>query len=106
MDYRKGLFVPSGRSTPTNRVVYTMWKLRGAEPMKHGEIESRVPYDGTSATFDLEGNQKSTNGNLKITLLRSPQKIRRGVDKYDWNVRVEWLVEVFCLKRPVSLLGS
>lgn len=74
---------------PNTPLMITMWKLRGAEPLMHRELESRIPYDGTSAVFNLTTAQKSTNGNLKITLLRSPLKIRRGVDKYDWNVKIE-----------------
>ncbi len=76
---------------PKNPLIIPMWKPRGAEPLLHRELESRVPYDGTTATFNLTTDQKSTNGNLKITLLRSPLKIRRGIDKYAWNVKVEMI---------------
>jgi len=65
-----------------------MWKLHGAEPLTHTELESRVPYDGTSAAFNLATGQKTTNGDLEITLLRSQMKIRRGQDKYDWTVKI------------------
>ena len=82
---RPEVYVPD----PNNPLIITMWKLRGAEPMIHSELDSRIPYDGTTAAFDLTTLQKSTNGNLKITLLRSPLKIRRGRQKFDWDVKIE-----------------
>lgn len=94
IDYTRGCSGPSGgadgsQTNPNNRIILTMYKQHGAEPMTYREIESRVPYDGTTASFNLTADQKSTNGDLKITLLRSPLKIRRGLDKYDWNVKIE-----------------
>ena len=77
------------KTSPTGRSLYKMWKLKGAEPMIHTEFDSRVPYDGTSATFDLATGQKIPNGNLRITLLRNPLQIQRGRDKYDWSVKIE-----------------
>jgi hypothetical protein len=79
------------QSSPTDRVTFTMWKLRGAEPMISSRFDSRVPYDGTSATFNLETARKVTNGvsDLRITLLRTPLKIRRGRDRYDWTAKIE-----------------
>ena len=74
---------------PINPVVFTMWKRHGAEPMRHSEFESRVPYDGTSATFNLTTGKKDTNGDFQITLLRSQLKIHRGQDKYDWTVKIK-----------------
>ncbi len=36
------------QSTPTDRAVFTMWKLRGAEPMVHWpRVSAKLPCDGT-----------------------------------------------------------
>jgi hypothetical protein len=82
---RPGDYLPDSN----NPVVITMWKLRGAEPMIHTILESRVPYNGTSAIFNLMTGKKSADGDLKITLSRFPLKIHRGRDKYDWTVKIE-----------------
>lgn len=79
------------RPDPNNPVVFTMWKIRGAEPMIHTELDSRVPYDGTSATFNLATGKKIVSGDLRITLLRSPLLIQRGHDKFDWKATIEML---------------
>jgi len=81
----------SKKTSPTDRAIFTMWKERGPEPMIDSRFDSRVPYDGTSATFNLETARKVTNdvSDLRITLLRAPLKIRRGRDKYDWTAKIE-----------------
>ena len=76
-------------SSPTDRVTFIMWKLRGPEPMVHVQCDSRVPYNGASVSFDLASGKKSADGDLRITLSRYPLNIRRGRDKYDWNVKIE-----------------
>lgn len=76
---------------PENPMIFTMWKLQGAEPMAHVKFDSRVPYDGTSATFDLLTGKKSDTGDLKITLLRNPVQLKPGQDHYEWNVKIEIL---------------
>ena len=82
--------LPAGEKTsPSVRAIFTMWKLKGPEPMIHTEFDSRVPYDGTSAIFNLETGKKAADGNLRITLLRKPLQIQRGRDKYDWMVKIE-----------------
>ncbi len=75
--------------TPSDRAVFTLWKLSGAEPMLHTQLDSRVPYDGQSATFDLSAGKKSATGELRVTLTRTPAQVKRGVDHFDWNVRLE-----------------
>jgi RHS repeat-associated protein len=72
-----------------NPVVITMWKPQGAEPIIHTVLESRVPYNGTSAIFNLMTGKKAADGDLKITLSRFPLKIHRGRSKYDWKVEIE-----------------
>jgi len=74
---------------PKAPAIFTMYRLKGAEPMVHTKFDSRVPYDGTSATFNLYTGKKSDAGDLKITLLRTPQKVIRGQDHFEWNVKIE-----------------
>lgn len=79
------------QTSPGDRAIFMMWKLRGAEPMICTECQSRIPYDGNSTAFDLASGKKSASGDLRIKLSRFPLKIRRGRDKYDWDVKVEML---------------
>ena len=74
---------------PNNPVVYTLWKLKGAEPIVHTQLDSRIPYDGVTAAFDLLSGKKTAAGDLRVTLERSPLRVKRGVDHFDWNVRIE-----------------
>jgi hypothetical protein len=88
----QGYTGPTGeRTSPNDRATFTMWKLRGAEPLIHTSIESRIPYDGTPVTFNLETGRKvaDSSADLRLSLLRTPLQIRRGRDKYDWDVRIE-----------------
>jgi hypothetical protein len=93
MDYRVGWSGPRGGphgtlSSPSNRAVLTLWKIRGAEPLIHKEFQSRVPYDGTSAGFNLATWKRAASGDLELTLSRFPLKIHRGRDKYDWTLKI------------------
>ena len=86
----EGFKGPDGaQSSPHDRATFTMWKLRGPEPMAHADFYSRVPYDGTPAIFNLATGKKAPDGDLRITLLRSPLKIKREIDKHDWTVKIE-----------------
>jgi hypothetical protein len=89
----KACQMPVGEKTAIdNPAVLTMWKLRGAEPIKHIVFESQIPYDGTSATFNLQVGKKTGDGDLRITLLRSPLEIKPGLlHPYDWDVRIEFI---------------
>lgn len=74
---------------PDNPMVFTMWKLQGADPMVHTAFDSRVPYDGQTTAFDLLAGRKVSSGDLRITLTRHPLQVRRGVDRFDWTVQIE-----------------
>ena len=65
-----------------------MWKQQGAEPMVHWQLDSRVPYDGQSATFDLFSGKKTTVGDLRVTLTRNPLQLKQGGDLFDWSVQL------------------
>ncbi len=73
---------------PDHPMIFNMWKLRGPEPMLHAKFDSRVPYDGTSVTFGLLNGKKGDTGDLEVTLLRNPQRIIRGQERYDWNLQI------------------
>ena len=105
MDYRRGVFEPSGQSTPTNRVVYNMWKLHGAEPMSHTSIDSFVPLDGNLKQFDLyeslidkawnhhprgtDNNPLGTDGELMVKATRGIAFTNKGIQEFNWTVTLE-----------------
>ena len=64
MDYQRAIFKSSDQSTPTNRVIYTMWKLRGPEPMKHVQIQSPVLNGNEGKQFDLLESKMETLWNV------------------------------------------
>ena len=95
MDNMRGVFKPSGQSSPTNRVVYTMWKLKGAEPMKHAKIDSSVPCDGAPEHFDLLSSKMNhtvadiqpSSGDFIIKLTRDPLIVDRR-KPFNWSVEL------------------
>ena len=88
----EGYQAPTGeKSSPVDRATLIMWKFRGAEPMKCVSSESRIPADGTSTTFDTATGKENSNGDLQITLLRSPLQVRRSGQKFDWTIKIEML---------------
>jgi alpha-tubulin suppressor-like RCC1 family protein len=84
-----GLGLHNGTDTdPNNRVVFTMWKLKGPEPMLHNEFDTRkIKPDGRVFTIDLLKNDitEGTNvaGDILIEIKRPPEVKRR--EKYDWS---------------------
>jgi hypothetical protein len=95
MDYQRAIFKPSDQSTPTNRVVYTMWKLKGAEPMMYVQIDSSVPCDGTVQQFDLFASKSNgtipytglVKGDLVVKLTREPLVVDRR-KPFNWSVEL------------------
>jgi hypothetical protein len=81
----------SGKTTPDSRAILTMWKQRGAEPLTNFMIDSKIPYDGTPITFDLEAQKINPGGDFRVTLLRSPLMVRRGGEVFDWSLKIEML---------------
>jgi hypothetical protein len=76
---------------PNNPLVYTMWKLRGPEPMKHIQIYSQVPRDGSSKRFDLLSNVQRNTGNLVVALTRNPLTLNQSnrLKPFNWSVTFE-----------------
>jgi hypothetical protein len=77
------------KTSSEQRAVFHTWKLQGAEPMVHTKFDSRVPYDGQTAAFDLFAGRKASSGDLQITLVRNPLQVQRGGAPFDWNVHMQ-----------------
>jgi len=80
---------PSEKTTPYDRSILTMWKLRGAEPLLDSSIDSKIPYDGTPIAFDIATGKQSADGDLRITLARTPLEVRRSGQEFDWTIKIE-----------------
>jgi hypothetical protein len=80
-----------GNASPSNRAIFTMWKLHGAEPLVSSGIDAKIPHDGNSTTFDIATGKESADGDLRVTLIRSPLGVRRGKDIFDWALKIEML---------------
>jgi hypothetical protein len=78
-----------GKSSPTDRVILTMWKLRGPEPLNNSSIETRIPHDGTPVAFDIASGKQSPSGNFQVTLSQYPLEVAHGWDRFDWSVKIE-----------------
>jgi hypothetical protein len=82
----KGLNGPE--TSPDNRAIYTMWKLKGPEPMLHNELNTRkIQPDGRVFTVDFVKNEitEGTNvaGDILVQIKRPPEVKPR--EKYDWS---------------------
>jgi hypothetical protein len=75
------------KTSPTNRTIFTMWKLRGPEPMIHGQKFYGITPDWRMFTIDLENHKKiegtNIDGDLLVQIERPPQIKPR--EKFDWS---------------------
>jgi hypothetical protein len=72
--------------------IFRMWKQAGADRLVRTGIGHAIPYDGTPTNFDLiEGRAGVDGGDLRVTLVRSPQQIKWGQRNYEWKVTIEAL---------------
>jgi hypothetical protein len=71
-----------------NPLVITMWKLKGAEPMKHSTIHAYIPCDGSITRFDLLSGKQDPNGDFSISLSRNPANIIPN-KPFSWSVTFE-----------------
>jgi hypothetical protein len=87
-----GLTPPKERHTPNPKVpvTFAIWKLAGAQPLKHVEFNrSGVPVDGTPVSFDLLTGKKSpSGGDLVVSVTRHPEHIQRG-RPFDWSATIK-----------------
>ncbi len=75
-------------TSPTQRAAYTMWKLRGPEPMIHKELSCRtLQPDGRVYSVDFVKNQiaegANTPADMTIQIQRPPEIKPR--EKFDWS---------------------
>jgi hypothetical protein len=54
-------------------------------------IDAKIPHDGTSVNFDMATGKESADGNLRISLVRSPSEVRRSGHTFDWALKIEML---------------
>ncbi|HTQ29701.1 MAG TPA: carboxypeptidase-like regulatory domain-containing protein [Opitutaceae bacterium] len=74
------------KTSATERAIFHMWKLRGAEPMIAYAISTAIPCDGTPTSYDLlTGKKVTAGGDLIIKLVRNPVNINRS-KPFDWSV--------------------
>ena len=78
-----------GKTSPDDRAILTMWKLRGPEPLQNSVISAKIPHDGDPVVFDLGTGKQSSNGNFRVILYQSPLEIKTARERFDWGVRVE-----------------
>jgi hypothetical protein len=72
---------------PNNPLVFTMWKIHGAEPLVASDIDAKITPEGNAIAFDIGTGKESDNGNLRVTLLRSPLEVQRG--KFNWSAKIQ-----------------
>jgi hypothetical protein len=75
-------------TSPQDRAIFMMWKLRGAEPMVHDQVHAYIPCDGSITRFDLLSGKQNTDGDLMVKLTRDPVNIVRG-KPFNWSVTFE-----------------
>jgi hypothetical protein len=79
-----------GKSSPDNRVILTMWKIHGGEPLIKSAINAKLSPFGSSATFDITTGKAATAGDLQMIFSRFPPAIAPGlVRHYDWRFKIE-----------------
>jgi hypothetical protein len=79
------------KTSPTDRAILTMWKLRGAEPLIYSGINAKIPHDGTPIAFDMATGKTSSGGDFRVILTQNPLEVKNGWEKFDWSVKVEIL---------------
>ena len=78
------------RPDPSAPIVFRMWKLKGAEPLVHIEVDRvGVPVNGAPTSFDLlTGKKLPGGGDLVLKVGRQPEHIQRG-QRFDWKAVIE-----------------
>lgn len=71
-------------------MVFTVWKLKGPEPMLHARVTRRLPYDEPSAafcaSFDLATGKIADSGQLHIAIIQSPVVVKRYSGDFTWKI--------------------
>ncbi len=68
-------------------LVYTLWKLRGAEPMAHLPlVQGGIPCDGTETSFNLlTGKKSDPQKDMVVTLTRNPVIVTNRNVHFDYT---------------------
>lgn len=86
------------KTSPNDRAIFMMWKLRGAEPMSYAQTYSFVPWDGSFKRFDLYKSQTDeawnhhplgTNGELMVKVTRGIAFTNNGIQEFNWTATLE-----------------
>lgn len=88
--FRYSHFYPESRHVPDQLqpTIIKMWKLEGAEPLIHFQINAYLRVDGTPTTFDLQaGKLVNSGGDIAIRLESSPKP--NVIEKYDWKATIQ-----------------
>jgi hypothetical protein len=78
------------RPDPSAPVVFRMWRLKGAEPLAHVEVDRvGVPVNGAPTSFDImTGKRMPSGGDVILKVERQPEHIQRG-HRFDWRAIIE-----------------
>jgi len=68
-----------------------MWKSSGTSNLVSFSFGWTIPFDGTPIAIDIATEKKSPDGNLQVTLSRSPLDVPRGGQKFDWTAKIVML---------------
>jgi hypothetical protein len=83
---------PRGKeTTPDNRALLTLWKLRGPETLISSEIDAHISHDGTPVVFDMTSGKQSPNGDFRVVLSQYPLEVEKGWERFDWSIKMEIL---------------
>jgi hypothetical protein len=78
-------YVPS----PNKPVIFTMWKLKGAEPMIHHNLQATITCDGKPNAYNMKvGHRTPSDNDLTVQLTRKPVNITRG-NPFDWSATLQ-----------------
>lgn len=69
--------------------IFRMWKQQGAETLVRKGISTQLRYDGTPTAIDLITGRAASQGDIRVMLIRNPQKIVYGQRNYEWTLTVE-----------------
>jgi hypothetical protein len=74
---------------PNAPVVFTLWKLAGAEPMVHWQLNRiGLTVDGTANNFDLLAGQRARPGDIVVQFARTPLNIEQG-KPFNWVLTLQ-----------------
>jgi hypothetical protein len=77
------------KTTPSERGVFIMYKLKGAEPMLRSKMRTEISGDGVPLYFNsMTGKKVATIGDLIIKYDRNPINVAQG-KPFTWSLTLE-----------------